>query len=171
MTLLTIMRHAKSDWDDPKLDDFDRPLSARGRKAAKAIGQELRCRRMRFDLVIASPAERVRETLALVERGYRKAFETRFETALYGASETPLLDLVRAIPETVHAPLLVGHNPDLHQLALGLARNDERGFRERIRDNLPTAAVAIIELPVVRWAEVAPESGEIVALILPRELD
>ena len=56
MTILTIMRHAKSSWDAPGLADFDRPLNDRGRKAARRMGHELKRRRMRFDQVIAKSA-------------------------------------------------------------------------------------------------------------------
>jgi phosphohistidine phosphatase len=170
MTILTILRHAKSDWGDPQLDDFDRPLNDRGRKAAKAIGDELKDRRVKFDLVFASPAVRVRETLDRVEGGYGKAFDVRFDQNLYGASLAALVDFVRAIPEQVHAPLLVGHNPGLQQLVLALTRDEDQKLRKSVEAKFPTAAVAIIELPAVRWDEVETGSGEIVELILPRDL-
>ena len=68
-------------------------------------------------------------------------------------------------------PLIVGHNPGLEQLITELTLNDGRGLRERVAGKFPTGALAIIELPAKRWAEVEPGSGEIVELILPKELD
>jgi phosphohistidine phosphatase len=171
VTILTTLRHAKSSWGDAQLDDFDRPLNDRGRKAAKAIGRELSHRRVRFDLVIASPALRVRETLEEVERGYGKALNIHFDPQIYGARVETIFDLVRSLPNTAHAPLLVGHNPTLQQLVLMLAADDDQGLRQRIRTKYPTAGVAIIELPAVRWGEVVPDSGRIRELIVPRELD
>ena len=170
MTILAVMRHAKSDWGQPGLSDFDRPLNERGRKAARRVGRELRRRRVRFDHVIASPAVRMRETLDELWRGYEAELEVSFEPRVYDASLATLVALVRAIPARVHAPLLVGHNPGLHQLVLELTANDEEGLRRQVEDKLPTAAVALIELPALRWDETAAGSGNIRELILPREL-
>lgn len=171
MAILTVLRHAKSSWDDSQLADFDRPLNERGRKAAKRVGREFKKRRIRIDQIIASPAVRVRETLRELAEGYGDTRDVQFERRIYEASAPVLFDLVRSIPNTVHAPLLVGHNPGLHELVLALTADDDRGLRRRVMPKLPTAAVAVIELPAVRWSEVAPGTGRIVELILPRELD
>jgi phosphohistidine phosphatase len=166
---LTILRHAKSSWDDP-VADFDRPLNARGRKAAVTVGEELKRRGVQFDCVIASPAKRVRETLDQLAKGYGGPLDLHFDERIYLASADNLLDLVRGIPDDVRSALIVGHNPGLHRLALLLTR-DDGALRQRIADNLPTAAVAGVELGAMRWSEVEPGSGEIVELILPRDLD
>jgi phosphohistidine phosphatase len=171
MTILAIMRHAKSDWGQPDLADFDRPLNKRGRQAAKNVGRELRDRQVRFDRVIASPAVRVRETLEWLQKGYGAKFPVTFEPAIYDASVTTLFELVRKIPENVHAPLMIGHNPGFYQLALGLTTQDETGLRDKLAENLPTGALAQIELPAVRWDEVQQGSGTVRELILPRELE
>jgi phosphohistidine phosphatase len=171
MTILTIMRHAKSDWGQPGLADFDRPLNERGRKAAKAIGKALRQRHVGFDQVFASPALRVRETLAHLEKGFDAALPVCFEQQLYGADESVLEHVIRAIPASVHAPLLVGHNPGLQQLVLALTRADEAGLRDRVAAKFATVAVAVIELDAVRWDEVAHGSGKIAELIVPKDLD
>jgi phosphohistidine phosphatase len=171
VTLLTTLRHAKSSWDHPGLDDFERPLNDRGRKAARKLGRELKRRKVRFDHVIASPAARVRETIEELARGYGKLPYVRFDSQIYDASAEALLHVVRHIPETAHAPLLVGHNPGLQQLVLALAREDGNGFRSDVAEKYPTAGFAVIELAVPRWDEVETHSGTIVELILPRELD
>src|SRR5438270_11440826 len=82
---LALLRHAKSSWDDPNLDDFDRPLAPRGMEAAKRVGNELKRRKLAFDLVLASPARRVTETIAEVEKGYGETLNARFDPRLYGA--------------------------------------------------------------------------------------
>jgi phosphohistidine phosphatase len=171
MTILTVLRHAKSSWDEHGIDDFDRPLNERGRKAAKLVGRELKRRRIRFDQVIASPAVRVRQTLDELTKGYDEHLNVRFDERMYGASVETLLDLVQTIPDEVHAPLLVGHNPGLQELLLQLTRDDDGGLRCNIAAKYPTGAVAVVTLPASRWEEVSPQSGEIRELILPRELD
>lgn len=170
MTLLTILRHAKSSWDEHGLDDFDRPLNDRGHKAARRMGRELKRRKIRFDHVIASPAVRVRETVDELVKGYGKLPSVRFDSQIYGASAEALLHVVRHIPDTVHAPLLVGHNPGLQQLVLALAREDGNGLRGSVAEKYPTAALAMLELSATRWDEVETQSGNIAELILPREL-
>lgn len=170
MTILAIMRHAKSDWGQPALADFDRPLNERGRKAAKRVGRELKDRRVRFDRVIASPAVRVRETLERLERGYGKQFPVEFDPRVYDATLPTLLELVRTIPGRFHAPLLIGHNPGLHQLALALTSADASSLRDKLTENFPTGALALIEFPAVRWDEIAETTGIVRELILPREL-
>jgi phosphohistidine phosphatase len=171
MKQLTVLRHAKSSWGDPDLDDFDRPLNERGWKAARRIGREMNDREMRFDLVLASTAARVRETIAGVRETFELNVEMRFEHKIYLAESRTLLALLRALPQWVRTPLLVGHNPGLEGLLVGLSRDDARGLRRRVAEKFPTASLAVLELPPESWAEVAPGGGEIVELILARELD
>ena len=171
MKRLAVLRHAKSSWDDAGLDDFERPLNDRGWKAAWRMGQEQEERGFSADFVIASPADRVRETLDGVRKHFRFAVPIRFEPTIYLASESRLLSLVRELPDETEAPLLVGHNPGLERLLATLARDDARGLRDRIEGKYPTGALAIVELPVERWIDVQPQCGEIVELILPKELD
>ena len=99
MKRLTVLRHAKSSWDDPALDDFNRPLNERGWKAARRIGRELKQRGMQFDLVLASTAARVRETVDGVQEKYDFEAPIRFEPKIYMASVEELMELVRALPD------------------------------------------------------------------------
>ena len=171
MKRLAILRHAKSSWDDANVDDFNRPLNERGWKAARRMGRELKHRNMHFDLVIASTAARVRETLDGLQEKYDFAAPIRFEPEMYGASAEVLLSLIRALPEKVDAPLFVGHNPGLERLIVELTRDDENGLRRRISAGLPTGALTVMEMSGEGWADVAPGKGRIVELILPKALD
>lgn len=170
MKTLTVLRHAKSSWDEPGLSDFDRPLNDRGRKSARRMGRELKTRQLQFDHLVASGAVRVRETLDHFGDGYGEQFDPRMDERIYMASAATLLAIIRELPEDSHAPLLVGHNPGLQRLLLELSREDDRGLRNRVRQKFPTAALAVVKLSAERWTEVEPGSGEIVELILPREL-
>jgi phosphohistidine phosphatase len=171
MKRLTILRHAKSSWDEPGVEDFNRPLNDRGWKAARRMGRELESRGIDFDLVIASPAARVRETIDGLKEKMKLNVEIRFEQRMYLASEKMLLHIVQEIPESSDAPLLVGHNPGLHQLVVELTRPDSHGLHERAAHKFPTAALARIELAANRWADVKAGSGELAELILSKELD
>ena len=172
MKTLAVLRHAKSSWDQPNVDDFDRPLNERGWKAARRIGNELKHRKLRFDLCLASPAARVRETLDGLSETYGELpFPVRFEQQVYLASCATLLELIRDVDDEVGALLLVGHNPGLEQLVAMLTQDDKDGLRSRVEHKVPTAAVAVIELPSDCWADVQPGSGKLVELLLPKELD
>ena len=170
MKSLTLLRHAKSGWDDPVSRDFDRPLNPRGRRAARTVGAEMKAQGLRFDLVVASPARRVIETLDEVAAGYGEIAPS-FDERLYLASVATLLDIVRRAPEGVGRLLLVGHNPGMEELALRLARRDSDALRSEVEIKYPTGTVAEIELPVERWAELKEGAGRIVRFIRPRDLD
>ncbi len=110
MKTLTLLRHAKSSWDDPVARDFDRPLNAKGRRGGddRAASEVVA---FAFDHVLASPAVRVIETLDEVWSGYGRRLEPVWDKALYLASAASLLDLVHALPDTAEHVLMVGHNP------------------------------------------------------------
>jgi phosphohistidine phosphatase len=170
MKSLTLLRHAKSGWDDPVSRDFDRPLNPRGRRAARTVALELKARGLTFDRVLASPARRVIETVEEVEVGYGP-LRPDYDERLYLASAAALLEIVRATPESVERLLLVGHNPGLEEIALRLSGRDEAGLRREIAVKYPTGTVAQIGLPVAHWADVKEGIGTIVRFIRPRDLD
>jgi phosphohistidine phosphatase len=135
------------------------------------MGRELKERGLKFDLVLSSTAARARETIDGVREKYDFGVPIQFEPKLYLASETTLLDLVRGLDEKLQTPLIVGHNPGLELLVAHLARDDKKGLRHRVLGKFPTGALAVLELPADHWSKVEPGTGEIVELILPKELD
>ena len=171
MKRLTLLRHAKSGWDDPVARDFDRPLNPRGRRAARTVGAEMKAQGLAFDLVLASPARRVTETLDEVAAGYGAALAHEYDERLYLASSTTLLDIVRRAPASIGRLLLVGHNPGMEELALRLARRGGGRLRSEVEIKYPTGTVAEIELPAGQWAEVKEGTGRILRFIRPRDLD
>ena len=171
MKTLTLLRHAKSTWDDPVARDFDRPLNKRGRRAAHAVGVEMRAKDLAFDCAIASPAVRVIETLADVEEAFGSKIDPQYDQRLYLASPDTLLQLIREIPDEVGSLLVVGHNPGLEQLVLLLTRPSRDGLRDQVEVKYPTATLAEISLPVERWMDVREGAGTLIRFIRPRDLD
>jgi len=171
MKRLSVLRHAKSSWSEPQLDDFDRPLNERGWKSARRMGREFEHRGKHFDCVIASTAARVRETIEGVQEKFDFRAPIRFEPGIYLAGVDTLVSLVRELPDDVCAPLLVGHNPGMHELIIGLSRDDKRGLRRSVAAKFPTAGFAALELPADNWSDIQPGIGEIAELIFPRDLD
>lgn len=139
MPVLTLLRHAKSDWADASRPDVERPLNPRGARAAEAVGRYMAEQGMAFDRVLASPAQRVRETIAGVERGLGRVLGAVEEPRIYLAEPEALLELVRE-QVGVERLLLVGHSPGLEGLALELAAPGP--LRDELAIKYPTAALA-----------------------------
>jgi phosphohistidine phosphatase len=170
MKRLTLMRHAKSGWDDPASRDFDRPLNPRGRRAARAVGAEMKAQGLAFDLVLASPARRVIETLEEVAGAFG-ALDPEYDRRLYLAPASTLMEIVRGAPDAVERLLLVGHNPGLEEVALRLSRPGTDGLRREVEIKYPTGTLAEIELPAKHWAQVGEGTGRIARFVRPRDLD
>jgi phosphohistidine phosphatase len=171
MKTLTLLRHAKSDWHSSAASDFERPLNARGRKAARIVGRELKAQGLAFDSVVASPAARVVETIEGLAEGYGQALRPRFDERLYLGSAATLLNLIREADDGTEHLLLVGHNPGFENLAMLLTREDGNGLRGELAKKYPTATVAEIALSIEHWRDLAPEAGELSRFIRPRDLD
>ena len=171
MKSLALLRHAKSSWDDPALDDFDRPLNARGRDAATAVGRAIQRLGLGFDLVVASPARRARETLDLVMGSSAMAPPVTFDPHLYMAGPRTLLGIVHQLADSADSALLVGHNPGFHDFVLQMTTDDEQGLRHRIAAKFPTAALAVVSMAEDQWGDAGPGAGSITRLILARELE
>lgn len=146
MKRLLLLRHAKSSWSDASLEDAERPLSLRGRKAAPRMGQELAARGWVPQRALVSAASRARETWALVARELPVEVETIEATALYLAAPAGILAQIRAAPAEVETLLILGHNPGLERLAQELAGPaSEAAAMERLRTKFPTTALAVLE--------------------------
>ena len=119
---LFLLRHAKSDWGDSSLKDFDRPLNERGWDAAKTMGQEMRERDLAPDFVLSSPSARTTETLARVEEGFGREVRDHSGPAHLSRRTETLVELVRSAPAKSDRLMIVGHNPGMHELVLALAQ-------------------------------------------------
>ncbi len=172
MKTLTLLRHAKSGWDDPALRDVDRPLNAKGKRAAAQVGRHWRSLDLAFDTVIASPAVRVAETLEHVAGGYGSELPATVDRRVYLASAVTLLDVVRELPDSVGSALLVGHNPGLEDLVLMLVPdNDHEPLRDAVEEKFPTASTARLTFAIDRWADAGANGAVLDLFVRPRDLD
>ena len=158
---LLLLRHAKSSWDDKSLRDFDRPLNKRGLKAAPMVGEMIRKRKLRPELVLSSPARRAKETTQLVCDAAGLIAVARYDDGIYEASARRLLEIVSQIEDAVSTAMLVGHNPGLEELLAILTGEPQR---------MPTAALACIKLGIEGWSEVTPGAGTLQWIVKPKEL-
>lgn len=172
MKYVSLLRHAKSSWDDPQKKDFDRPLNERGRRSAPAMGAYLAAHSLAPDIILCSSARRTRETLKLLVECIGRPKNTQIVDTLYLASAPSLLAHINALAETFTHVLIIGHNPGLEMLANELA--DPRGSDElalrRMISKFPTGAFVHFEFDVDNWKGVARGEGRLIAFVTPRDL-
>ena len=171
MKTLTLLRHAKSGWDDPVARDYDRPLNPRGRRAAVTMGRHFRELGLAFDRVIASPAARAHETIVEVERGLGRSLAAAWDRRLYLASTATLLDVVHECDPAADSLLLVGHNPGLEELTMLLVPEGDGALRDAVQEKYPTATLAEITFDADDWGAVRAGGGRLTRFIRPRDVD
>jgi phosphohistidine phosphatase len=168
MRTLYLLRHAKSSWADPTLSDRERPLAPRGRRDAKRIAKHLIQLGIEPQLVLCSSAERARETLALVRPALGSTSTVRLEAKLYAASFDKLLERIRGVPEAVQSVMLIGHNPGLQELGVGLASAGAQ--LGRLEAKFPTAALATLTLGKTSWSQLSQGDAVLAAYVVPKQL-
>jgi phosphohistidine phosphatase len=161
MKKILLLRHAKSSWKDSQLRDIERPLNERGRKAAVLIGGYIRDQRLGPDLVLCSPAQRTRETAALVLETAGIKAELRFDERIYEASSSVLFEVVTEIEENRNEVMLIGHNPGLEDLL---------AFLTGASEHMPTSSLARILLKAENWKEVRARQADLEWFVKPKEL-
>ncbi|OIQ02364.1 MAG: hypothetical protein AUK36_07270 [Zetaproteobacteria bacterium CG2_30_59_37] len=146
MRHLLLIRHAKSDWGDASLSDFDRPLNVRGECDAPMMGDRLAANGPRIDRMISSPARRARSTAEAIARSISfPAHEIDLMTELYLASPALMQDVIRSCPDNIGALALVGHNPGISALASQLC--------EKNLGEIPTCAIVHLCCKAASWSE------------------
>lgn len=171
MRRLLLLRHAKSDWTRPGARDHDRTLASRGREAAPRVGAYMVHHALVPDLVLCSTAARARETWDLVAKAFAHKPAVVYEERLYEAGPNALFDVVQEAKSSVHALLLAGHNPGLHEFAQRLIASGDTDARARLTEKFPTGALAVIDFAVDDWRKLHPRSGRLDRLVVPRMLE
>lgn len=173
MRRLILLRHAKTESDAPSGKDYDRRLDDRGREDAAAIGGWLVAQQLLPELAMVSRAVRAQQTWAIVaDQIPADATQPRAVhlDELYSASPATMLALLRQAPSHPHMVLLIGHNPGLHELALGLSCSNGGSEHKPLPGNMPTAAVAVIDFAVKKWDDVAFGGGRLCQYMTPKLL-
>ena len=172
MKRLGLFRHAKSDWSDSELRDFDRGLNERGRKGAALMGRHIKDYGMQWQRAVASPAARIRQTIEAAAQAAGNCPPIQWEQRAYLASARVLTDILHGLDDRLDAVMLCAHSPGLEELLLQLAGHDAANpLLDAVREKYPTAAFAVLELDIGRWEDLAPGTGKLVHLARPRDLD
>lgn len=160
MKTLILIRHAKSSWDDPYLDDFERPLNQRGTRDLPKMAARFRSKYADVNYFIASPANRALTTAKAFAEG--KENTLMVDKSLYHASYRNMISTLRQVANKLDQIALVGHNPGLTGLCNHL-------LRDEYIDNIPTTGIVVLSLPIKSWNEISAKSASLIEFDYPKK--
>jgi len=159
--LLTLVRHAKSNWNNAEITDFERPLNSRGLKNAPEMGKRLFNSKYEINMIISSPAVRAITTAEFIASELEFNLQNIIQDeSIYEAGLNTLLKLVTELDDNIHSVMLVGHNPGFTMLCNYLTG---AGI-----DNMPTCSIAQIQFANNSWQSVVEQSGELLNFDYPK---
>lgn len=165
---LILFRHAKSSWADD-VHDHERPLAERGRKAAPLMAKWLAGTGLKPTVALVSTAARTQETWELAAPALGRIVR-RDVGEIYEAPAERIVEAIRGVEPSVETLLVIGHNPGLEDLAQLLMKSEGGKPGRRLREKFPTAAIAVLALPVHDWTEVRPEIADLRDFVTPKML-
>jgi len=166
MKTILLLRHAKSSWSNPGLDDFDRPLAERGLKDAPRMGKFLKKIGYKPDYLVSSPAQRARETSLLCLEGMKNDKSIiKWDENLYFGLPRKYVEAIQKTPDNCDLMMIVGHNPLMESTASILSDSSESSaFR------MPTAGLICLESYALHWKNIKPGTCQVKWMIIPKVL-
>lgn len=160
MKKLYIIRHAKSDWSDESLKDFDRPLNERGEKNAPFMGELLAKNGVIADMILSSPAQRAKTTAEIIAKkiGFEKS--VTYNETIYNAYLNELMEILTYTYDNINTLFLIGHNPALNALAYTLVEHKE---------NIPTCGILEIEFNCNSWFDIDKSNAKLISFEYPKK--
>ena len=154
MKKLILIRHAKSSWGNPDLDDIDRSLNSQGKKDAPLMGKRLHQYSIQPDLILSSPAKRAFETAKIITKAIGYPVDKILTPAsLYTFDYKELLMIIREFDDQYRMVMIFGHNPGMTRLA--------EYFTGSQIDHIPTCGICSIHFENLSWETVGNASGEL----------
>jgi len=160
MKILYLVRHAKSSWKHPELSDIERPLNKRGKRDAPFIGNQLKEKGVKPDILISSSAVRARKTAEVIAKiiDYPKS-KILIDKNIYEASSSELVSIIQGFDDKYDSVMMFGHNPGLTMV--------NNYLTDSYIDNIPTCGVVGIRLNS-SWEKVENGSGDVFLFIYPK---
>ena len=169
MSRLCLFRHAKSDRFAGPSGDFDRPISARGKRDLPLISAHVVAEGWQPDRILCSPAKRARQTLEIVAGFFDGAPDILYPAGLYDASSMDYASLIRAHGGKAETLMIIGHNPMTHETAVRLAAPGHAPAATGLARKFPTSALAVLDFDTA-WEDLMDHSGNVIAFIKPADL-
>ncbi|MBV1707345.1 MAG: histidine phosphatase family protein [Hyphomicrobiales bacterium] len=170
MLRLMLLRHAKAEADSAE-GDHSRRLSPRGMQDVTHLGDYLAGESLLPDLILASSATRTAMTMTGLLAIWPEHVAVRLISTLYNAGASALLDEIHRQRGDARTLMLVGHNPGIAELALGLTGSGDRYALARLRQKFPPCALAVLDFASDSWGEVAPGEGRLERYLTPGPLE
>lgn len=163
MKTLILIRHAKSDWGNPSLSDFDRPLNERGKRDAPVMAKRLLDKKIKIDHFIASPAKRAAKTA----KYFAEAFEFKkdkidFKEKLYMADSSTFYSTIEKTSDKHETIALFSHNFGITDFA-NLLTNASI-------DNIPTCGVFAVKADCDKWKDFKDANKEFLFFDYPKAI-
>jgi len=163
MKTLFLLRHAKSSWSDPRLDDSERPLNKRGLKNAPDMGQRFKSRQEKLDRVLTSPATRASTTARLfVEASGHSTTIISEATDLYFSGTYSIENIIVSQDDMIQSLMLVFHNPDITYFVNSI------DAAHRIM-NVPTCGLIKLQCDIDDWRDWSASSSELEYFDYPKK--
>jgi len=156
-----VIRHAKSDWNDSKISDFERGLSKRGQKDAQTIASYLALQKIKPDLILSSSALRTQNTVNSLLKENKGKIKVHYMSELYMVRPETIMDTLSLQDDKYNTIFLVGHNPELTEMINNLI--DENFYK------LPTMGVICIDLDIESWSDIKDTTGKVDFFISPKQ--
>lgn len=161
MKKIILVRHGKSAWNQPFLDDHERPLAERGIKDVPKMARRLQKKGIFPDLLLSSTAKRALQTAQLTAKELDiPKDKIQLDKNLYHASPHSLLKAIRMQPDIVNTLFVFGHNPGFNDLITYLGGEI---------DNLPTSGQFGFKLKTDHWSELSPDTAEVWFMDYPKK--
>jgi len=160
---LWIIRHAKSSWNERGVSDFDRPLNNRGQRDGPLVQNWLKEQDHLPQWVLASDAQRTRQTSAFIQAALDTSIPVVFSHQLYLPTIYTILDVIAETPSEVSSLAVISHNPASTELVNWLVG-------EQIIDNLPTLGIARLNIPRATWEDISAASATLDFIGTPKQL-
>ncbi len=162
MKRIYIMRHGKAEWTRDDMEDFDRPLKPRGRKAAAFMGSLLAVHQEIPELIISSTARRAKETTEALLEAVENRIDVTYEDGLYMPQISHMVNLLRGLDASVDSVMLIGHNPACEQLVAHLVSQGD------LQMYLPTCGLVCLDADIDTWMDVDSESARMKWFLVPK---
>lgn len=144
-----LIRHAKAGSHD--MNDFDRPLTDKGKDDAAYMGEVLKKAELIPEYIVSSPALRTKTTATIVANGINVT-NIGYDQEIYDANTHQLLHSINHIADDYSFAALVGHNPGISQILYELTGE--------MRDMSP-GDVALIGFDFDEWEMVHTDTGKL----------
>ena len=168
---LLLFRHAKARRPEPGIEDRARVLIERGRKDSAKIGAYMASTGLVPDRVLISPSARTLETWKFTSTALSSTPTAATVEQLYEATPRAIIALIHEAPTEAHTLLVIGHNPELHELALMLVASGDADARKLLQDKLPTAGLVIMDFAFDDWRNLHRRSGRLERFVIPKLLE